>query len=55
MAELARMGSLYVSHLPRGTVLNACLAFFGIIDLLSVAPYYIELVLLQDTVGPLLP
>jgi hypothetical protein len=26
------------------------LAFFGIIDLLSVAPYYIELLLHQDTV-----
>ncbi|KAJ6525762.1 hypothetical protein B0H19DRAFT_971203 [Mycena capillaripes] len=31
------------------SLLGWVLSFFGIIDLLSVAPYYIELVLLQDT------
>jgi hypothetical protein len=34
-------------------VLMQHLAFFGIIDLLSVLPYFIELMLHQDTVCPI--
>lgn len=29
-----------------------CVAFFGIMDLLSIMPYYLELMLHQDTVRP---
>lgn len=50
MDESAAMGSLYVCALACEALLDASVAFFGIIDLLSVAPYYIELLLLQDTV-----
>jgi len=46
------MGHMYVFRSRRSFhVLTRSLAFFGIIDLLSVAPYYIELMLHQDTVS----
>lgn len=57
MDESAEMGYMYVTGGCRsyhaGTY--ALPAFFGIIDLLSVAPYYIELMLHQDTVRLIFP
>jgi Ion transport protein len=52
--EFVEVGCLYVSfgiYHPLCGLRNACkLAFFGIIDLLAILPYYIEIILQQDTV-----
>lgn len=55
LADPVQVDDMYVSlHLsPVSTAyayLNT-LAFFGIIDLLSVLPYYIEILMQQDTVS----
>jgi hypothetical protein len=51
MDEFVEMGHMYVFIRFRCFhVLMQPLAFFGIIDLLSVVPYFIELLLHQDTV-----
>ena len=44
-----------VSCVPHTNISSGTsIAFYGVIDLLSVLPYYIELILLQDTVTPFL-
>lgn len=40
----------FIHTFPALTIYSSLLAFFGIVDLLSVMPYYIELLLQQDTV-----